>query len=326
MQITSLSPSAYNTIDDCQMKYFIGNVLRIREPEGLAAEKGTFVHEFLEILALYKMAQQDGKTTLNNGYEEVPAIDPMMVNIDDLFKYLTERFKFKNTFKPADLKDCRKWIDVALASNEDPRKLNIVSPEHKFSLEIDEPWANYIYEDSDGKPQKGKYRINGIIDLITKVDDTTYKLIDWKTGARKDWLTGQVKEYDDLYKDIQLNIYYYCLSKLYPNIKNFIITIFYLKDGGPYDLAFDPSNEVLILAKLKAQFQKIASVTVPKLSRTWKCQKFCFYSKLVLPDAPMEFRKKQLDEVGTKMCACTHLHELIKLQGINKVTKDFKKT
>lgn len=639
MYITGLSPSAYNVVDDCEMKYFIGNVLRIREPSNLAAEKGTFVHEVLEILANYKKANQDNILIVDTGYEKRAAVPVDTVDIDELFNHVKQNFKFQNKVTDKDYKECRTWVDIVLSSSDDPRKLNIVQSEHKFSLKIDEPWANYYYETDKGI-EKGQYSINGIIDLVTKVNEDTYKFTDYKhlldstpiptlkgwstikelkvgdiifdkdgaqtkvigkskpkikeclkiifddkseavcskehlwtlfdgvvetaenlkigdkiatakplkikpvdlpidpyvlgvwlgdgckydttitgndnaifnniqnrgykvgppikpintkhkrrsiygirpllkqlglvknkhipdiylrasfeqrldllrglmdtdgnanpyrkqavftscnkrlsnqvkelllslgqrvnqahvirdttfkknvhiyplhfrpikinpfllsrkvkkikaewgcgnssvrtiikikkiskpqnvqcikvdsptstflctknmipthnTGQRKDWVTGTVKEYDDLFKDIQLNIYHYCLRQLYPDINNFIVNIFYIKDGGPFDLIFDKKQADETLSKLKKQFMKIREITIPKLSRTWKCKKFCHYSKLILPDAPPEFRKNQLDEIGVPMCACAHLHELIKLNGINKVTQDYK--
>lgn len=638
MYITSMSPSSYNVVDECQMKYFIGNILRIREPEKIAAEKGTFIHEYLEILALYKKAHQEGLKTINNGYHEVEVVPPDQIDTQALFDMLKANFKYKNTFSDKDYKECKASIDTVLSSSEDPRKLEIVETEHKFSLEIDEPWANYYYETEKGV-EKGKYKINGIIDLITKVDDDTYKFIDWKhlpidtkiptvegwttmekvkvgdtlfdkdgnptkvlgksktkikpclkikfddktevicseehlwtladgsvkmacelnrndtipvakplqlkdidlpidpyllgawlgdgrnraceltsgdlgiftklrnkdfklgknlenrtdtyetrtvlnqtekfrklgllnnkhipkvyfrasfsqrlellqglmdtdgninkhrkqavftncrkrlsndvkqllltlgqrpnmskihrdtifkkditvypiafrpvginpfslkrkspnptwgpgnssirrivsiaklrknrevccilvdspsntflctknmipthnSGSRKDWITGEVKDYDKLYNDIQLNIYHYCLRRLYPQTKNFIVTIFYTKDGGPFDLVFEEKNAQETLERLKKQFRKISEIEIPKLSRTWKCKNFCYYSKLKLDNAPNEFRKNQLDEMGAPMCACSHLHELVKLNGTSQVIKDFKK-
>jgi hypothetical protein len=639
MNITSISPSSYNVVDECQMKYFIGNVLRIREPEKIAAEKGTFIHEYLEILAIYKKAYQEGLKKVNNGYFEVDVVPPDQIDIDAVFEMLKANFNYKNPFSDKDFKECKTSINAVLVSSEDPRKLEIVETEHKFSLEIDEPWSNYVYDGENG-PEKGKYKINGIIDLITKVDDDTYKFIDWKatdiktpiptingwstmgnlkvgdilfdkdgyqtkilakskiktenvlkitfddkstaicsedhlwtladnsviearylnlrdkvpvakpiqteskdlpidpyvlgvwlgdgsrhggsihgadpfifqeierrgykvgnnvrhddgkckektifglktqlkannlhknkhipsiymrasyeqrldllrglmdtdgnvnkfrkqavftscdkklsnqvkelilslgqrvnqahiirdtcfkndvniyplhfrpvninpfllprkanginsswgpgrsanrtitritklrkkrdvqcilvdspsntflctrnmipthnSGSRKDWITGELKDHDKLYKDIQLNIYHYCLRRLYPNIKNFIVTIFYTKDGGPFDLVFEEKNAAETLERLKKQFRKISEIEIPKLTRTWKCKKFCYYSQLKLKDAPNEFRKNQLDEVGSSMCACSHLHELVKINGTTKVIQDLK--
>ena len=50
-----------------------------------------------------------------------------------------------------------------------------------------------------------------------------------------DWTTGEVKDYKKLENDPQLLLYYYAISKLYPEFPNRIMSIFFYKDkdGNP---------------------------------------------------------------------------------------------
>jgi hypothetical protein len=42
------------------------------------------------------------------------------------------------------------------------------------------------------------------------------EVIDWKTGRRLDWATGEEKTYEKLCSDPQLLLYNYAISKLIP--------------------------------------------------------------------------------------------------------------
>lgn len=186
MYIVSISPSSYNTLNECQMKYFIGNVLKIREPAGAAAEKGTIIHAFFEILAKHKKAQQDNAVNITHqvfGENPIPAEDPMQIDLDDLFDQCWEYYtkKSHNTFTEKDKKESREWAWTVFNTDEDPRKLHIISTEQYYSFPIEEEWAKYRYwSEEQNQEISGYYTINLIIDLIVQQDDTSIKFIDWK--------------------------------------------------------------------------------------------------------------------------------------------------
>ena len=123
----------------------------------------------------------------------------------------------------------------------DPRNRNILCPEQHFDFEIKKPWAQYSYDTPEGKLE-GYLALKGTIDLITLVNDNTIEVIDWKTGKRLDWATGQEKTLEKLQNDPQLRIYYYAISHLYPHIKNVIFSIYFINDGGPFSICFDKSD------------------------------------------------------------------------------------
>lgn len=329
MYIVSISPSSYNTLDECEMKYYIGNVLKIREPAGAAAERGTIVHNFFEILALHKKAQQENQKTIKNkvyGTEPVQAEDPMQIDIDDLFDKCWNYYVEKSIHKYDDKlkKETFGWAKSALDTNEDPRKLHIISAEQYYSFLIEEPWAKYEYwSNTENKVISGYYTVNLIIDLIVQNPDGSVKFIDWKTAQRKDWITGKRKEYEDLYKDIQLNIYNYVLHKIYPD-KTVHVCIVYLKDGGAFDFIFTPKSREDTLKRVKKQMERARAITIPRQVKSYKCR-WCFYSKGKLPDAPKEYRKGQFDDIGETMCLCSDIHERIKKDGISKTSQDLYK-
>lgn len=191
MYITSISPSAFNTAKDCQMKYFISYLLRLREPSNVKAEIGTIIHAVYEICALHKKAQQDGVTEISHevyGDDPIPAEDPMQVDIDELWEtcwayYVkhTDNPKGEAGFTPALKREYRKHMDTIWDSELDPRQLNIIATEQRIKVEIKEPWAKYIYWSTEREKEvSGYYAINAIVDLIVRNPDGTIRFIDWK--------------------------------------------------------------------------------------------------------------------------------------------------
>ena len=185
-----------------------------------------------------------------------------------------------------DKQTCRNLIWKTLQYNSgqfDPRNRNVVAPEPHFDIPIEEDWAKFKYTLPDGKEIEGQLAIKGTIDLVTQTDDDTIEVVDWKTGKRIDWATGEEKTYEKLCSDPQLLLYYYAISKLFPNYKQAIMTIFFIKDGGPFSMCFDKSDHDRFLEMLKDRFQEIQQNVTPKPvsddRSNWKCTKLCHYCK-----------------------------------------------
>ena len=171
-----------------------------------------------------------------------------------------------NKWIPSDRKEISRLTWLGLDHNDgqfDPRLRQIVDPEPHFDIEIKEDWAKYEYE-IGGKSLVGNLAIKGTIDLVTKIDDDTIEVLDWKTGQRKNWATGEKKTYDKLCEDPQLLLYYYAISNLYPEYKNVIMSIFYVKDGGPFSMCWDDSDKVKFLGMLKNRFLQIQRNNKPQ--------------------------------------------------------------
>jgi hypothetical protein len=318
----------------CEQQYFLEYVLGYRSPSNKKADKGTIVHKVLEILAAIKLTEQKK----NNQYID-DIIGPINVNdydLDDISKrvydYYTSQFKH-HEWSEKDFKDCHSWVYKAITDHNrifDPRSRDIVQPEQHFDISINKPWADYKYETKDGLVE-GKLAIKGTIDLITKVNEDTLEVIDWKTGRRLDWATGQEKTLEKLYKDPQLKIYHYALSKLYPEYNHIIMTINFINDGGAFSMCFDKSDLPETEELIRKKFEEIKKCKKPKLSKTWKCTKLCHFGKKtfenhnsILP--VIEYRDGQVCNKGSFMTMCEQIKHETELNGIKHVVDSYTST
>ena len=167
----------------CEQQYFIEYVLGMKSPSGIKADKGTIVHKALEILADIKLAQQQEQSVVDS--DTIGKIDLNNYNFDTIiekvYQYYTSQFAH-HAWAVKDYKDCHKWAYKAITDNNamfDPRNRTIVQSEQRFDIEIKKEWAKYKYDLGDEKLQ-GNLAIKGTIDLITKVNDNTLEIIDWK--------------------------------------------------------------------------------------------------------------------------------------------------
>ena len=320
MLVTYIRSSSYNNWSYCQMQYFITYVLGHQTLSGKKAVQGTVVHKVLEVLASLQQAKQDagkkrklvieddalGKMSINKSY--LTSHDIVNDLLDRSFESYTAQESHHDWIK-RDQDECRKWTWMALDWNEgqfDPRNRNIVAPEPHFDIPIEEDWAKFKYKMPDGKEVEGQLAIKGTIDLVTQTDENTIEVIDWKTGRRLDWATGEEKTYEKLLVDPQLLLYNYAISKLFPNYKQAIMTIFYIKDGGPFSMCFDKSDHEKFLEMLKNRFQEIQQNVTPKpisdTRNSFKCNKLCHYYKNNWP--------------GTEQNMCMYIEKHLKDNGM----------
>lgn len=222
----------------------------------------------------------------------------------------------KFTYTEEDKEKCWGWVEAALCYNNgnfDPRNNHIVSPEQHFDLVIPYNWAKYIFWLGSEKLE-GQLSIKGTMDLLQKIDDDTYEIVDYKTGARKDWNTGKEKDLTYLTnKDAQLRLYYYAARKLYPEIKNLLVTIFFLNTGGPFTIVFDDNTMLETEQYLKEKFIDIKSSFIPR--RTIRFDKWrlnCNWCE----------HYKNKDHVTDKN-VCDTVHESILKNGIAKTTEKY---
>jgi hypothetical protein len=216
--------------------------------------------------------------------------------------------------KYSDKKDyafCENAVYSCLGHNDgqfDPRKQHIVAPEKKFDIEIREPWARIFYNN-----EVRYLSIKGTMDLIVQIDENTYEYVDYKTGQRKNWATDEVKTYEKLHDDVQLLLYYYALRKLYPD-KNVIMTIFYLRDGGPFSLCFDDHDETKFLKILEKKFVEIKNCVKPRpvsRNRTANQCRYCFFSRNNWKD--------------TDKTICQHVDDTVRVYGIENALSSLTK-
>ena len=164
----------------------------------------------------------------------------------------------------------------------------------------------------DGTTIKGNLAIKGTIDLVTKIDDSIIEVVDWKTGQRKNWATGEVKTYEKLLDDAQLLLYNYAISKLYPDYDQAIMSIFFTRDGGPFSMCFDNRDQDRFLEMLRKRFEEIKENVKPRpisySRRDFRCQKLCHFYKNDWP--------------GTNTTMCEHVEQRLHTIGHKETVKE----
>jgi len=314
----------------CEQQYLFDYVMGYRSPSNKKADKGTIVHKVLEILAFVKFHQQKGdKIFVDDIVGEVDINNyDLDAIIDSVYTYYTTAFSH-HKWTATDARDCSKWTYKAINYENgmfDPRKRNILYPEQRFDITIDKPWAHFKYKTKDG-PLEGQLSIKGTIDLITQPNENTAEIIDWKTGRRLNWATGEEKTQEKLEVDPQLMIYYYAVKKLYPHIDNVIVTIYFINDGGPFSVAFDKSDLYKTEQLLKDKFKKIQHTLKPRLNKSWKCTKLCHYGKTTFEGTNIEpiteYRDGMVCNVGDKMTKCEQVAHDIGLKGYQETVDEY---
>lgn len=320
--------SSFNSHKMCPMQYYIEYNLGWRGLSGKKADKGTIVHKILELAAVAKKALQEGHATINDseiGEIETANYDPEYLDgiIDTVFEYYTSRLPHHHWI-PSDLKHCRAWVWKIFNDDDgmfDPKNLTVVDAEPHFDFEIEEDWAKYDYTLEDGTVLQGNLALKGTIDLISDAGEGVYEIIDWKTGKRLDWATGKVKTPELLQKDIQLRMYHLAVTKLYPDIKTFLVTIHFMNDGGAFTLHFDDSDIPDTLKMIKAKFELIKDTTVPQQNKSWKCSKLCAAGKTTFEGTNIE---PLANSYGGCVTRCEQTMEMIRKNGIEWVTENLK--
>lgn len=332
MIITYFRSSSFNTHESCEQRYFMEYVLGWRGKSNIKADKGSIVHKILEILAIIKYHKQ-----LKNQLFIDDIVGEVSVKKYDLDQIINIVYDYYSSANPhhkwsdKDRKDCKDWTYKTIEFNSgmfDPRNRTIVCPEQQFDFEIKKPWAKYEYDTPEGK-LSGYLAMKGTIDLITKVDDNFYEIIDWKTGARKNWTTGEEKTQEKLEKDPQLMIYYYAAQHLYPDVENIMLTINFINDGGPFSICFGKKDIKEIERMLRDRFEKIKQTTKPQLNKTWMCNRLCHFGKNSFDTegihAITEYRNGQVVPIDKPMTMCEQIKHDIDIKGMDAVVEEYTK-
>lgn len=329
MIVTYIRSSSYNNYEYCQMQYFITYVLGHRSTSGKKAQLGTIVHKVMECLAKGKKEIQDNPkkkklTIVDDALEKIDFTTSSLGTKTFVSKLLKMSYEYysescEHSYTPKDFAFCKDLVDMALTYNDgqfDPRNRKIVAAEPQFDIPIMEDWAKYEYTMPDGKKIDGRLAIKGTIDLVTEVDDGVIEVIDWKTGRRLNWATGEEKTYEKLCVDPQLLLYNYAITHLFPEYKQAIMSIFFIKDGGPFSMCFDKSDQKSFLEMLEKRFKQIKRNDFPKpISQersNFKCTKLCHFYKNNWP--------------GTNTSMCKHVEDNLKAFGydetVSKCTRE----
>jgi hypothetical protein len=330
--------SSYNTHRMCEQKFYLEYVLGIKEASNKKADKGTIVHKVLEICALCKEAIQNGEKTFDDpdiGEVFTDRYNPEYLGsiISRVYQYYTDKFDHHKWYE-SDFKDCVNWTWKALKYKNgflDPMNQDVVKAEPFFDFEIEEDWGKFEYPEHG---LKGRLSLKGTVDLIVDLGDGVYEIIDYKTGKRLDWATGKEKDQNKLYMDPQLRLYHKAAKHMYPDIKTFVITIYFINDGGPYTVHFTDDDLELTDKMIRRRFEEIQKTEKPRLiwqrdpKQKWVCRAFCGAGKTTFEGThvePMvETRSGQITPKGEVMTKCEQCRYMIQKKGIDWVTENYK--
>ena len=324
MIVTYFRSSSYSKWDMCPHSYFLSYVLGRREPSGKKAILGNIVHKALEGLARKKLAMQNGHDRFYDDELQkwfvVDEFDPELA-IKDAYNHYSKKETHHEWF-PRDLKQTTGWMYDALTKWNgavNPMSRDVIMPEQYFDIPIECDWARYSYTLDGGAKVEGNLRIKGTVDLITRINDETIEYLDWKTGMRKDWASGEIKDYKKLKDDPQLRLYHYALTRLYPQYKYIIMNIVFIQDGGPFAIPFGPDDLKKTEKMLKERFETIRGCHRPPRiikdkKHSWKCKRLCHYGKT-----------NHFDEQGndTGRTVCEHIHTEILTLGMDRVVAKY---
>ena len=336
MLVPYIRSSSYGTWDTCQMKYYQVYGLGLDDKTNLKAELGTATHKVMEVLGVCKKILQEGgkQSFVDDAIGEVKFtkkglytdefVQQLIDRSYDHYRELSvndfEKKSFAVKVEDENIRDTKEFVEkmchralYAWDGAYDPRYRTIVDMEPHFDLPINEEWAYFDYEE-DGKTVQGQLAIKGTIDTVTSVDDDTIEVIDWKTGQRTVFATGEEKTYAKLQKDPQLLLYNHAISRLYPSYSNRIMTINFLRDGGPFSLMFDDDDDRMFINMLRDRFHEITKAKklkpVSANRSSWKCKYLCAFSKI---------------DPKTGKTFCHGVEKHIKTYGIDATTEKFKK-
>lgn len=320
--ILYLRSSSISDFITCQQKYFLGYTLGFEQSTNIKTEWGSCTHRILECIAQCKKLLQEGKNRLIDkeidvditfsekelllptqlNISEIDLINSTRINKDiykikchlpyghirygkDLVEYFIDKCLIyyksisKHKWQPIYSKHIANFTWIALEYQNgicDPRKRTIIGTEKHFDFEIKEDWAQYDYNG-----HTGYLRLKGTIDLTLDNGNNLYEICDWKTGSKKNWTTNEPKTYKSLHHDPQLLMYHYVANKIYPN-KDILVTIFYLRECGPYSLCFSQEHIQEAIDIFKNTFDQIRNTKLPELldpRQKHQMCRFCDFSK-----------------------------------------------
>lgn len=338
MLIFYIRSSSVQTYKWCPRKYYLTYSLGWTEGEVRKnTDLGTICHCILEIMAIFKLAKQNKQKTFIN--EIVGERPTTRIDINELIEtvynyYTTGPFKYQD-WKEWDYIQAKNMIwNAVMYQNQEysPLKRTIVQPEQQFDIEIKEDWAKYETTLPDGTKQINSLHLKGTIDLITKVGKN-YEILDWKSGQpRKDWKNNKTKSIADLHEDFQLRLYHYVAHKLYPEISDIGITIYYIRNlgkklrpndvpGGPHTMFFDKSDLNKTEEMIKEYFLKIKDDKDALPIYNDSCTKYCNYSKTVVQTPTLlpivADKDHQFTKCGEHLVACDMVGKLIEEKGMD---------
>lgn len=300
--IQNIRSSSISTWKLCQGKWIIEYGVGLKGKTNKPASIGSATHKLLELAARKKLAQQRGeKSWIDDVLGELtPSTCTYNKIKEPVLDYYSEEC---GGFTPWDRSQALKHFWTVLKFNNgqySPTKNKIFAVEEYFQFKIEEEWGRYRYELPNGEVIEGQLEIKGTIDTIYDHGNNVIEIADWKTGRRKCWATGEIKEYSDLLDDFQILLYFWVASRLYSD-KTVLFTIFFIKDGGPFSLYLDDKDIQRAEDTIKKYFQEI------KNAKTFNWTKYNDYKD------PCRFCDFNKSEYRDGMNACDYFEKQTQL-------------
>ena len=190
-----ISYSAFDTYQNCSLKYKFQNIDKIKEPKSKEAVFGTLVHgtmKFIHTPSLLPPKLEDALSYFSGNW-----------NSDIFEDELEERSAF--SMGVAMIQDYYKKNNLA--------DFNIVDLESRFAIEIGDKESRHV--------------VSGIIDRIDKTEDG-YEIIDYKTTKK---MPTQEKVDNDLQLSVYLNAFLARYPKEIDRLDKVTVSLYYLKHG-----------------------------------------------------------------------------------------------
>jgi hypothetical protein len=277
LRLKTLSSSSYGTFESCQFKWYCRYVLGMPEESIPSALLGSAAHKVLEILSNLNIRKRYKESKYWN-WEYL--WDRSIVHYQRPTKREPNAVEMWAKIKNADVNNIKRCLgEIMIDERYSPLNPKTISAEKSFSITIDTP--GFEVDVKDGEPVYLK--LLGKIDRIDLLNEKTVEIIDYKTGRREPFtFSGEKKkkkEVDDLYDDIQCRMYHLAIDKLMPEIENVFVTVYYLKDGGPFTTVFNKGNIEETIDMIRKKKDLIVGIHKPKRNKGFWCERFCSVGK-----------------------------------------------
>ena len=309
MLIPYIRSSLLGNLEFCQHQCVLTYAVGLSSPAGAAASMGSTVHKMMELRARGSIAQKSGKDSFE--YEDWGTLSvAWSMDFDQTINKCHEnQLEIDNHVDPKKIIKSKILTSAKKAITDypqyDPINLNILAIEQFFDMEIKEDWAKYSKE-INGTLYEGYMKIRGTIDCLISHNDDIIEVFDFKNGSRKDFATDQIKDLEYLKTDKQLLFYLFALNKLYPG-KTFIMTLYFINDGGIFSVVGDEEMLKKSEDMIKAKYLELTTMEIPTLRNPkrndFKCIHCCKYSK---PDS-----------YTRGLSVCEFMHNKFKKDGLD---------
>lgn len=147
------------------------------------------------------------------------------------------------------------------------------------------------------------------------------------TGKRLDWATGEVKDQKKLFRDAQLRMYHLAAKHMFPEANTFIITIYFINDGGPWTVHFQDKDLPKTKEMIQKKFEYIKRTQRPSLlkeidaDQSWKCRKLCHAGMTSFSGTEVE--PIYNNRYGREMTKCEQVRYMTEKKGVEWVIQNY---